>query len=184
MSKGHWNRIKGVYNGSNDNYIPMSESATQNYTHTCLSSFIVCTQSSHHSFQRYENFGQHTRVSLSRNSNEATLNCAFTVKNIICHAQLILLLTSLKFSMQLHSLVPICLNLSSLKNELLWMTCSNKYKFALECMATFRRLSREQHCRSVSRMLQRFKTAATVHRVPKLPICTNNGRTQDLVVVH
>lgn len=131
----------------------MKESRAQNYTHTCLSSVIVCTQTSHHTFQRYENCRQHTRVSLFGNSNEATLNRAFTVSNIICHAQLILRPTSLKVSMELHSMVPICLNLSSLKNELLWMTCSNKYTFAIESMATFRTLSREQDWRSGSRML-------------------------------
>jgi hypothetical protein len=129
---------KGVYNGCNDNYIPINESRAQNFTHT---------------FHRYEKFVQHTRVSLFGKSNEATLNLAFIVKYIICHAQLILLPTSPIVSMQLHSMVPICLNLSSLKTELLWMTCSNKYIFAIESMATFRSLSREQDCRSVSRMM-------------------------------
>jgi hypothetical protein len=132
----------------------MNESRAQNWTHTCPSSVILCTQSSHHTVQRCEDFGQHTRVSLFGNCNEATLNRNFTVNNIICLAQLIVLPTPPKVSMQLHSRVPKCLNLSSLKNELLHMTCSKLCTYMLQNRwPHFERLGKRQDFRSVPRML-------------------------------
>ena len=59
----------------------------QSYMHRCLSHFNGCRQTSHNIFQRHENFEQSARVSLFGNFIDAALNCAFTVNNIVCHAQ-------------------------------------------------------------------------------------------------
>ena len=59
----------------------------QSYMHGCLSRIKVSRQTSHHTFMQYENSEQRLGVSLFSNFKVATLNRAFTVTNIVCHAQ-------------------------------------------------------------------------------------------------